>query len=106
MWRWNTRTRRSHPPATRYSFRKRLARGKDKRQCAERCDKRPMYSVGHGTHLFAGYGAAILRRLGRAFRARKRILNYWLRRNLNGERSLDRAARSATGLGPDRPKML
>jgi hypothetical protein len=33
---------------------------------------------------FAGYGAAILRRLDRAFRARKRILNYWLRRNLNG----------------------
>ena len=60
----------------RYSWiRKCLARGKDERQYTERCDKLPIYPVGHGTHQFAGYGAAILRMLGRAFGARKGILN-------------------------------
>jgi hypothetical protein len=61
-----------------------LVRGKDKRYCAERRDKRPIHSIRHGTHQFAGYGAAFQGTVGPASGARKYIINYWLRRNLNG----------------------
>jgi hypothetical protein len=75
--RLESRGRRSRPSSTRYSrIGQCLARGKDKRDATERRDKRPTHSTGHGTHQLAGYGAAFLRTLGRAFRARKGIINY------------------------------
>ena len=58
-----------------------LARGKHKRGCAKRRDQRR--SIGHGTqphHRLLG----IFPTLSRACRARKDIINGWLRRNLNG----------------------
>src|SRR6266849_511299 len=57
-----------------------LVRGKHERYQAERGDKRPIYSIRHDTYQFAGYRAALQRTLSRAFRARKYIINYWLRR--------------------------
>ena len=51
-----------------------LVRGKHKRYYAERRDKRPIHSIRHGIYQFVG--VAPQRTLSRAFRARKRVLNY------------------------------
>ena len=75
-WRLESRMRRSKHSATHdCRIGKCFARGKDKRYCTERRDKRSTHSIGHGTHPFAGYRAAFLRTLSRAFRARKGIIN-------------------------------
>jgi hypothetical protein len=46
------RMRRSKPSTRRSGC---LVRGKHKRYCAERRDKRPIHSIRHGTHQFVGY---------------------------------------------------
>ncbi len=53
-----------------------LVRGKHERRRTERREKRPIHFIGHGTHHFVGCRAILQRTLGRAFRARKRIINY------------------------------
>ena len=53
-----------------------LVRGKHKRNRAERRDQRPIRSIRHGTHQFVGCWATLQQTLGRAFRARKRIIKY------------------------------
>ena len=71
------RMRRSKPSAMRCSRPgERLVRGKHKRDCAERRDKRSIHSVRHGTHQSVGYRAAPQRTLGVAVRASKCIINY------------------------------
>src|ERR1700691_2436547 len=60
-------------------------RGKQNHEGAEGCDKRRIDSAGHGTHQFVGYGGTVQRTLRGAFRARKCIVNYWLRRNVNAQ---------------------
>src|SRR5205814_10170102 len=62
-----------------------LVRGQHQRGCAKRRDKRPIHSIRHGTYPFVGCRAALQRTLSRAFRARKRMINYWLRLNINRE---------------------
>ena len=81
------RMRRSEPGTGRSARpRERLIRGKQERDCADRRDKRPVRTILHDTHHFVGCRAAPPdETLGRASRARKRIINYWLRNNLNGE---------------------
>jgi hypothetical protein len=55
-WRLESRGWWSKPSTTRDSrIGKCLARGKDKRYYTERRDKRPIHSIGHGTHQFVGY---------------------------------------------------
>jgi hypothetical protein len=69
--------RRGNPSNMRYSrIGQCRARGKDKCDSTERCDKRPAHSMGHGTHHSKGYGAAFLQTPSRAFRAREDILNF------------------------------
>ena len=81
------RMRRSKPSAMRRSRpRECLVRGKHKRYCAERRDQRPIHSIRHGTHQYVGYWATRQHTLGRAFRARKCTVNYWLKRNINRHR--------------------
>lgn len=85
--RTGNRMRRSKPSAMRRSRPcERLVRGKHKRYYAERRDQRPIHSIRHGTHQFVGYWAARQRTLGPAFRARKRTVNCWLKRNINSRR--------------------
>jgi hypothetical protein len=90
---WGSRTLLGDPSSQPYArIGKRLAGGKDEHDCAERCDKGPIHSIGHGTHQSVGYRAAPLATLNRVFGARKGIVNCWLRRNLNGE-ALSRSRR-------------
>lgn len=85
--RTGNRMRRSKPSAMRRSRPGEcLVRGKHKRYCAEGRDQRPIHSIRHGTHQFVGYWAARQRTLGPAFRARKRTVNCWLKRNINRHR--------------------
>jgi len=77
MSRGNCRTRRSS------RSRERLVRGKQQRYCANGRDKRPIHSIRHGTHHFVGCRTPQCT-LGRASRARKCIINYWLRHSNSG----------------------
>ena len=62
-------------------------RDKHERNRAERRDQRAIHFMRHDRYRFVGDGAAFWRTLGPAFGARKRIINYWLRRNINGRRA-------------------
>src|SRR5260370_12306782 len=90
--RWSDcRTRHRSKPCPRRGSRprERLVRGKHERYHTERRDKRPIHSMRHGTYHFVGCRKpAPQRTLVRAFRPRKRIINNWLKRSINGQYSV------------------
>jgi len=92
-----SRMRRGRPATSGCSRpREGLVRGKHERCCAERRDKRPIYSIRHGGHQFVGCWAPLQGRLGRAFGGHKRIINYWLRFKINGGGPSSRLAAEMT----------
>ena len=73
--RMRNRVRRSKPATRRSRPGECLVRGKQKRNRAERRDKRRIHSIRHDTHQSLVYRAALLGTLGRAFGARKPTIN-------------------------------
>ena len=87
---YRTGGRRSNPRTRPGSWpRKRFVRGKHDHCDTERGEKRQIHSIRHGTHHIVGCRKpAPQRRLGRAYRARKHIINNWLKRQMGGPYSV------------------